>query len=63
MRKSRLAAAAVLVLVGVLWFAQGTGTLAGSAMSGQSMWAFIGGLLIAVGLALGGYEVVRKPAG
>ena len=63
MRRSRLAVAAVLLIVGVLWIGQGTGTVAGSAMSGQSMWGLVGGVLVVVGLVIGVRELVRGPAG
>ena len=39
----------ILVLIGALWIAQGSNLLAGSAMSGQSMWLGIG-----VGAAIAG---------
>jgi hypothetical protein len=61
MRKSRLAIAAVLLVVGVLWIGQGTGTVGGSAMSGQSMWALVGGILVAGGLVIGLLELFRRP--
>ncbi len=63
MRRSRLAVAVILVLVGVLWIGQGTGAVAGSAMSGQSMWALVGGACVVVGLLIGLRELNRKPAG
>lgn len=62
MRRLRLVVAAILLLVGVVWIGQGTGTVAGSAMSGQSMWAFVGGVLVVAGLAIGAWELVRRPA-
>jgi O-antigen/teichoic acid export membrane protein len=63
MRWLRLVVAAILLLVGVVWIGQGTGTVAGSAMSGQSMWAFVGGALVVAGLAIGLWELIRRPAG
>ena len=63
MRFARLAVAAVLFLVGLVWIGQGTGTVAGSAMSGQSMWAFVGAVLVIAGLAIGAWELIRRPAG
>jgi preprotein translocase subunit SecG len=63
MRWLRLVVAAILLLVGVVWIGQGTGTVAGSAMSGQSMWAFVGGALVVAGLAIGAWELIRGPAG
>jgi hypothetical protein len=62
-RRSRLAVAAVLLIVGVLWIGQGSGTVAGSAMSGQSMWGLVGGVLVVVGLVIGVRELIRGPAG
>jgi hypothetical protein len=63
MNKVRLVVAAVLLLVGLLWIAQGTGTLAGGAMGGQSMWALIGAILVVAGLVLGVRELIGRPAG
>ena len=63
MRRSRLAGAAILLIVGVLWIGQGTGAVSGSAMSGQSMWGLVGGVLVVVGLAIGVRELVRGPDG
>jgi hypothetical protein len=63
MNKVRLAVAAVLLLVGLVWIAQGTGTVAGSAMSGQSMWALVGGVFVVAGLALGLREFIPRPSG
>ncbi len=63
MRRSRLAVAAVLLIVGVIWIGQGTGAVAGSAMSGQSIWGLVGGVLVVVGLVIGVRELVRGPAG
>jgi hypothetical protein len=63
MRMWRVAAAAVLLVVGVLWIGQGTGTIAGSAMSGQSMWAVVGGVAVVGGLIIVVREFARRPAG
>jgi hypothetical protein len=63
MRMWRVAAAAVLLVVGVLWIGQGTGTIAGSAMSGQSMWAIVGGVAVVGGLIIVVREFARRPAG
>ena len=41
----------VLVLLGLVWIGQGLNLLAGSVMSGQTMWVIIG-LIV---LVLGGY--------
>jgi hypothetical protein len=45
----RLIGGIVLVLLGLLWIGQGLNLLAGSAMSGQAMWAIIGVLVALVG--------------
>ena len=45
----RIIGAIVLVLLGLLWIGQGLNLLAGSAMSGQAMWAIIGLVVALVG--------------
>ena len=42
----------ILVLLGGLWIAQGSNLLAGSVMSGQSMWLWIGVVVAIVGVAV-----------
>ena len=42
-------AGVVCVLIGLVWVGQGTNILPGSFMSGQSMWAIIGLVLLLVG--------------
>jgi uncharacterized protein YjeT (DUF2065 family) len=42
----------VLVLLGGLWTLQGANMLAGSAMSGQSQWLYIGLIVVAIGLVV-----------
>lgn len=39
----------ILVLIGLLWVAQGSNMIGGSAMSGQSMWLWIGVVAVIVG--------------
>ena len=46
MSRLRLAIAIVLLLVGLVWIGQGTGLVGGSGMSGQSIWALIGVVLV-----------------
>jgi len=48
-----LIVAGVLIVIGAVWALQGPGVIGGSAMSGNSMWAIIGPLLVVVGLGLG----------
>jgi len=40
---------AVLILVGFVWFFQGINVLLGSFMSGDSLYAVLGGVLVVVG--------------
>lgn len=42
----------VLVLFGILWTLQGANIVAGSAMSGQSQWLYIGLVVAIIGLVL-----------
>jgi hypothetical protein len=43
----------LLVLMGGVWFLQGINVLQGSAvMSGQSQWAWYGGLAVLIGIGL-----------
>ena len=42
----------VLLLMGAVWTLQGANVLAGSVMSGQSQWLYIGIALVVVGLVL-----------
>jgi K+-transporting ATPase A subunit len=45
----------VLIAVGALWIAQGTGAVHGSTMSGHSQYAALGGVVIVMGLVLIGW--------
>jgi hypothetical protein len=49
----------VVVLVGLIWTAQGLGWLGGSPMTGKTLWAVLGPVLALAGLAL----VVRGARG
>lgn len=49
----------VVVLVGLIWTAQGLGWLGGSPMTGNTLWAVLGPVLALAGLAL----VVRGTRG
>jgi hypothetical protein len=41
----------LLCAVGAVWFCQGIGVIHGSAMTGKGLWAIIGAVLLALGLA------------
>jgi hypothetical protein len=43
---------ALLAFIGSIWFLQGIGLLPGSFMTGQTTWAIIGGIALAVGFVL-----------
>jgi hypothetical protein len=51
---------ALLILAGVVFFFQGIGVLLGSMMTGQPMWAYIGGLAVIVGIVLIAVAFRRK---
>jgi hypothetical protein len=52
MRPLPLVVAVILALVGLVWIGQGTGVIAGSAMSGTGSWAVVGllSLVLAIGI-------------
>ena len=52
MRVSRVIVAAVLFAVGLVWIGQGTGKIAGSAMSGTSFWAAAGVILVVLAIVI-----------
>lgn len=55
----KLVIGALLMAIGVVWFFQGIGSLAGSPMTGVSFWAFAGVVMFVVGL----FFVVRGVKG
>ena len=55
----KLVLGALLMAIGVVWFFQGIGSLAGSPMTGVSFWAFAGVIMFVVGL----FVVVRGVKG
>jgi hypothetical protein len=42
----------ILIIVGTVWGLQGVGFIGGSFMSGEIIWAIIGGLVIGFGIAV-----------
>ncbi len=52
MSKPRLVTIGLLVLIGLVFVGQGMGMIDGSFMTGQSIWAAIGAVLLGVALAL-----------
>ena len=52
MRRTRIALAVVMALVGLIWLGQGVGLLPGSVMSGSAFWAVVGAALVIGGALL-----------
>lgn len=50
----------IMVLVGLVWMLQGLNVLGGSAMSGSTLWAIIGPIVLVAGLVLIGIGVARR---
>ena len=52
--RTRWIIAAVLVIIGAVWIAQGLGVFPGSGfMDGDTTWAVIGAILLGVGIVVG----------
>jgi len=50
----------ILGAVGLVWTLQGVGVLQGSAMSGSSLWAIIGPIVLVIGLVLIWIGIARR---
>ncbi|HET9729601.1 MAG TPA: hypothetical protein VFR41_09290 [Acidimicrobiia bacterium] len=50
--RTRVVLAIVMLVVGLLWFGQGIGLIGGSFMTGEAIWAVIGGVFILFAFAL-----------
>ena len=48
----RIVLGVVLMVIGAIWGLQGLGVIGGSAMSGVTLWAVIGPLVVVAGLTL-----------
>lgn len=53
----------LLVAVGAVWTLQGFNILGGSAMSGSTLWAVIGPIVLIAGLALIWVGIARRRRG
>ena len=49
---TRRALAIVLVVVGIVWIAQGSGALHGSFMTGHAIWSVIGAVAVLAGVVI-----------
>jgi glucose dehydrogenase len=61
MRPIPLVVAVILALVGLVWIGQGTGAIAGSAMSGSGFWAVVGVVLLVIAAGILLRERRRAP--
>ncbi|WP_295573946.1 hypothetical protein [uncultured Microbacterium sp.] len=50
----------ILIAVGAVWTLQGLDVLRGSVMSGSSLWATIGPIVLLAGLALVAVGILRR---
>ena len=53
---------AVLILLGATWTLQGLDVIGGSVMSGVTLWAVIGPIVVLAGLVTALLALRRKPA-
>ena len=60
-RNLRVGLGVLLVLVGLVWTLQGLGYLAGSAMTGVTLWAIIGPIVAILGVLLVARSVRSRP--
>ncbi len=60
MRTIALIVAALLVVLGALFFLQGIGLVGGSVMTGDRTWAVIGPVMVLIGLGLGLFFLRRR---
>ena len=52
MKNAAIVLGALLVVIGAVFTLQGLGYLAGSAMTGVTLWAVVGPIIVVVGLAV-----------
>lgn len=50
----------ILILLGLVWTLQGFNVIGGSAMSGSSLWATVGPIVLLVGVVLIVVGIVRS---
>lgn len=50
----------ILSAVGLVWTLQGLNVLTGSVMSGSSLWATVGPIVLLIGLVLIGIAIARR---
>ena len=52
----------LVLLAGAVFAGQGLGFIAGSVMTGDMKWFWIGSVMVIVGLALGFFGFMRRPS-
>lgn len=52
----------LVLLIGAVFAGQGLGFIPGSVMTGDIKWFWIGAVMVVVGLVLGYFGFVRRPA-
>jgi hypothetical protein len=60
MKAGAIVVAVLLVLIGGTFAGQGLGYIPGSVMTGDMKWFWIGGAMVLVGLALGGWGIFSR---
>lgn len=63
MRTSRIVIAVIIGLIGLAWIGQGSGLIAGSAMSGSLFWLVVGVVLVMVAAGIVIRETRLAPRG
>jgi hypothetical protein len=63
MHRTRAIAAFILIALGLVWIGQGTAIIKGSSfMTGDPLWAWVGVVLVVVGIAVGFVEIRSRRA-
>jgi hypothetical protein len=63
MHRTRAIAAFILIALGLVWIGQGTAIIKGSGfMTGDPFWAWVGVVLVVVGIAVGFVEIRSRRA-
>jgi glucose dehydrogenase len=63
MRTSRIVIAVIIGLIGLVWIGQGSGLIAGSAMSGSLFWLVVGVVLVVLAAGIVIRETRLAPRG
>jgi heme/copper-type cytochrome/quinol oxidase subunit 2 len=63
MNRGRAILAFILIAIGLVWIGQGTAILPGSGpMTGQSFWAWVGVVLVVIGVVIAAAEIRSRRA-